>query len=152
MKTLTPGHKYELTNFEPNRPSNDVSKGLRKDAYELCHAIEACGCSEQITKAVMLAAALGDKIGIIENGNQTIQFIEKTQDPNGPTGQLITVNNGTTNEEVLKMLIDRMQSLWDKFPSEETACSIDHLKTALYAQQSRTYERSQRGVEGKAMK
>lgn len=82
---------------------------------------------------------------------QVIQFIEKT--PTGePGGKLQTVNDGTTNEEVLKMLIDRMQSLYDKFPSEETACSIGHLKSALYAQQSRTYERSQRGVEGKHLK
>lgn len=82
---------------------------------------------------------------------QIIQFIEKAQDPNGPTGQLVTINDGTTNEDVLKMLIDRMQSLYAKFPSEETACSIGHLKSALYAQQSRTYERQQRGVEGKAV-
>lgn len=105
MKTLTPGHKYELENFE------------RKD-----------------------------------RPGQVIQFIEKAQSPGGPTGQLDTVNDGTTNEEVLKMLIDRCQSLYDKFPSEETACSISHLKSALYAQQSRTYERQQRGVEGKHLK
>ena len=105
MKTLTPGHKYELENFE--------AKG---------------------------------------KPGQVIQFIEKVQSPNGPTGQLDTVNDGTTNEEVLKMLIDRCQSLYDKFPSEETACSIGHLKSALYAQQSRTYERMRRGVEGKHLK
>lgn len=90
---------------------------------------------------------------------QVIQFIEKIPGPpsnivgaNVPLGSLITVNDGTTNEEVLKMLIDRMQNLYDKFPSEETACSIQHLKSALYAQQSRTYERQQRGVEGKHLK
>jgi tRNA U55 pseudouridine synthase TruB len=85
-----------------------------------------------------------------DNG-QTIQFIEKIQSQDNPA-KLETVNDGTTNEEVLKMLIDRMQSLYNKFPSEETACSINHLKSALYAQQSRTYERSQRGVEGKHLK
>lgn len=82
---------------------------------------------------------------------QVIQFIEKT--PTGePGGKLQTVNDGTTNEEVLKMLIDRMESLYRKFPSEETEHSIRHLKSALYAQQSRTYERQQRGVEGKHIK
>jgi len=45
-----------------------------------------------------------DKIPI-----QIIQFIEKEQDPHGPTGQLVTINNGTTNEDVLRVLIDRMQ-------------------------------------------
>lgn len=83
---------------------------------------------------------------------QIIQFIEKVPTPGAEAGNLTTVNDGTTNEEVLKMLIDRMQSLYNKFPSEETACSISHLKSALYAQQSRTYERQQRGVEGKALK
>lgn len=87
---------------------------------------------------------------------QILQFIEKRPYPHapdgGPTTQLETVNEGTTNEEVLKMLIDRCLSLYDKFPSEETACSIGHLRSALYAQQSRTYERQQRGVEGKHIK
>lgn len=82
---------------------------------------------------------------------QVIQFIEKTSVPGQP-GQLATVNDGTTNEEVMKMLIDRLQSLYDKFPSEETYTSISFLKVALYAQQSRTYERQQRGVEGKHIK
>lgn len=108
MKILTPGHKYELENFEAkNRPG------------------------------------------------QVIQFIEKMPLPantQGDPATLVTVNDGTTNEEALKMLIDRCQSLYDKFPSEETACSISHLKSALYAQQSRTYERQQRGVEGKHLK
>lgn len=102
-----------------------------------------------------------------DHPGQVIQFIEKSpqfdcapgQDPY-PNGKLVTVNDGTTNEEVLNMLIDRMQYLLDKFPSEETACSIEHLKIALYAQQSRTLEltlertleRTQRGVEGKHLK
>lgn len=105
MKTLRPGHQYELENFEAK-----------------------------------------DRPG------QLIQFIEK--EPTNPkdAGALRTVNDGTTNEEVLKMLIDRCQSLYDKFPSEETLCTVGHLKSALYAQQSRTYERQQRGVEGKHLK
>ena len=147
MKTITPGHKYELANFEPNRPSNDVSKGLRKEAYELCHAIEACGCSEQITKAVTLACNLGDKIGRLENGNQTIQFIEKV--PVGVTGELKTVNNGTTNEEVLRMLIDRLGYLQSKFPCRENAIVITKLEESLMWLEKRTNDRKARNVEGK---
>jgi hypothetical protein len=103
MKTLTPGHRYELANFDnPGHPG------------------------------------------------QVLQFIEKAPEVRpGVPGALMTINDGTTNEEVLNMLIDRCQSLYDKMPSEETACTISHLKSALYAQQSRTYERLQRGVEGK---
>ncbi len=104
MKTLTPGHRYELENFE-----NKETQG------------------------------------------QVIQFIEKVP-VEGEAGKLATVNDGTTNEELLKVLINRMEFLYTKFPSAETFCSISHLNSALYAQQSRTYERSQRGVEGKHLK
>lgn len=91
---LTPGHKYELGNFE------------NKDA-----------------------------------AGQVIQFIEKQPATIDDCPVFETVNDGTTNEEVLKMLIDRMEFLYNKFPSDETYHSIWHLKAALYAQQSRTYER-----------
>ena len=146
MKVLTPGHKYELENHEPNPPSNDVSKGLRKEAYELCLAIKACGCSEQVTKAVTLASELGRKIGIIETGNQTLQFIEKQREHEEST-KLITVNNGTTNEEVLAMLIDRLKNLYAKLPSQETADAIVNCEKALNSLNARTKDRLARGVE-----
>jgi len=80
---------------------------------------------------------------------QVIQFIEKTQDPNGPTGQLVTVNDGTTNEEVIKVLVDRMNSLQAKFPCRENAIATTHLETALLWLEKRTADRKARGVEGK---
>lgn len=104
MRTLTPGHRYILANFE------------------------------------------NPELG------QTIQFIEKAQAPEGPIGTLVTLNDGTTNEEVLKCLLDRLEHLYDRFPSDETAYAIDHLKQALYALQSRTLDRMSRGVEGKHLK
>lgn len=104
MKTLTPGHLYELANYE-----NPTSPG------------------------------------------QKLQFIQKVQSPGGLGGQLDTVADGTTNEEVIKVLIDRLTHLHAKFPSDENAAAVDHLKDTLYALQSRTYERMQRGVEGKAL-
>lgn len=86
----------------------------------------------------------------LEESNQTIQFIEKVQDPHKPTGQMMTVNNGTTNEEVLAMLIDRMQSLNSKFPCRENAIVITHLETALLFLEKRTRDRHARNVEGMA--
>ena len=86
---------------------------------------------------------------------QTIQFIEKAPSTSAPDfgkGLLVTVNDGTTNEEVLKCLLDRLEHLYDRFPSDETAYAIDHLKQALYALQSRTLDRMNRGVEGKHLK
>jgi hypothetical protein len=78
---------------------------------------------------------------------QTLQFIEK--EPTEKPGELLTVNDGTTNEEILEMLIDRLQFLYQKFPSRETAISITHLETALLWLEKRTRDRIKRNVEGK---
>lgn len=82
---------------------------------------------------------------------QTLQFIEKTQDPDGPTGQLVTVNDGTTNEEVLRVLINRMQSLQEKFPCRENAIVTTKLEECLMWLEKRTADRKARGVEGKRL-
>lgn len=85
--------------------------------------------------------------------NQTIQFIEKKPAGEGfPPGSLITVNEGTTNEEVLKVLIDRLNSMQSKFPCRENAIVITHLETGLLWLEKRTADRKARGVEGKALK
>lgn len=101
MKTLTPGHRYELANFQ-----NDLTPP------------------------------------------QTLQFIEKRPTAGDPT-QLETVNDGTTNEEVLRVLIDRMNSMQAKFPCRENAIVTTHLETALLWLEKRTADRKARNVEGK---
>ena len=86
---------------------------------------------------------------------QVIQFIEKIPtNIDGVTmpGALTTVNDGTTNEEVLAVLIDRMQSLQAKFPCRENAIATTHLETALLWLEKRTSDRKARGVEGKQLK
>ncbi len=80
---------------------------------------------------------------------QIIQFIEKTQAPLEKNGNLITINDGTTNEEVLEMLIHRTQALHTKFPSRENALALTHMETALMWFEKRTRDRKARGVEGK---
>lgn len=109
MKTLTPGHRYELDNFE--------------------HPLRA---------------------------GQIIQFIEKVPAPRNPdepeTGTLVTVNDGTTNEEVLSMLLDRLSSLQAKFPCRENAVAITHIESGLLWLNHRTANRKTRGVEGKQLK
>ena len=100
MIILTPGHKYELANFE--QPATT---------------------------------------------GQVLQFIEKEPDPHG--GDVpITVNDGTTNEEVLKVLINRMQHLNAKLPNRETSIAITHCEDALLRLEKRTSDRTARGVEG----
>lgn len=90
----------------------------------------------------------------VDQPGQVVQFIEKRPYPHapdgGPTTQLETINDGTTNEAVLEMLIDRMQGLNSKFPCRENSIVITHLETALMFLEKRTRDRVKRGVEGKA--
>lgn len=87
----------------------------------------------------------------ITRKGQVIQFIEKVPSNSVP-GELITLNDGTTNEEVLKMLIDRVGFLQDKFPCRENALAITKMEEALMWLEKRTADRKNRGVEGKHLK
>lgn len=101
MNILTPGHQYELDNFE--------------------------------------------------GGKQLLHFIHKEPVATG-SAELRTVNNGTTNEEVLRVLIDRLNSMQAKFPCRENAIVMTHLETGLLWLEKRTADRKARGVEGKHLK
>ena len=103
MKVLTPGHKYEVANFE-----NKEAQG------------------------------------------QTIQFIEKVLDNQSEIpGTLRTLNDGTTNEELIEVLIDRISYLQAKFPCKENACAITKLQEANFWLRERTRLRVAQNVEGK---
>lgn len=78
--------------------------------------------------------------------HQILQFIEKNKKDD--SDELETINNGTTNEEVLKVLIDRLQFLSKKLPSRETALAITKLEEALMWLEKRTKDRIDRNVEG----
>lgn len=85
----------------------------------------------------------------IENMNgtttQTIQFIEKEKNL---AGEFVTVTEGTTNEEVIDVLIDRLNKLNAKFPCRENAIAITKLEEARLWLGKRTADRIKRGVEG----
>jgi len=59
------------------------------------------------------------------------------------------VFGGTTNEEVFKMLINRMQYLQTKLPCRENAIVITKLEESLMWLESRTQKRIEQGVETK---
>ncbi len=101
MKVLTPGHHYELPNFDEPKV-----KGQR------------------------------------------LQFIHKKSDKKDPTKQCKLISDGTTNEEVLRVLIDRSEFLNKSLPSTETTLALKNLKEALYWFEKRTEDRKQRKVEG----
>jgi len=80
-------------------------------------------------------------------GNQRLQFIEKV--PGEEPGSLVTINNGTTNEELLAVLIDRIKYLNGKFPCRENSIALTHIETALLWLNERTRLRKLQSVEGK---
>lgn len=83
---------------------------------------------------------------------QRLAFIRKAPKVGGAEGELVTVMNGTTNEEVLEVLIDRMQYLQNKAPCRENAIVITKLEESLMWLHKRTGDRIARGVEGTNLK
>ena len=75
---------------------------------------------------------------------QVIQFIEKV--PEGKN--LITINDGTTNEEVLEVLLNRLRNLNTKFPCRENSIVITKLEESLMWLNHRTELRKRQNVEG----
>lgn len=79
---------------------------------------------------------------------QTIQFIHKERlNPEDPLS-LTTINDGTTNEEVIAVLVNRLTELSKRLPSRETSMQITKLEEALMWGEKRTRDRQARGVEG----
>lgn len=78
---------------------------------------------------------------------QVIQFIHKEPIEEGST-TLKTLTNGTTNEELMEILLDRLEFANKKLPSRETALAITNLEQALMWCLRRTSKRKARGVEG----
>lgn len=85
-----------------------------------------------------------------EAKGQEIQFIEKIPalSPTGESPYMVTINDGTTNEEVLEVLINRLQVLSAKLPSRETSIAITKLEEALMWLNKRTADRVKRNVKG----
>lgn len=80
---------------------------------------------------------------------QVLQFIQKEPIAEG-SKQFKTVADGTTNEEVLEMLIDRIVTMNAQFSCQENEFCIEHLRCAMIYLKKRTLDRIVRNVEGKA--
>jgi len=78
---------------------------------------------------------------------QILQFIHK--EPKQGTTEMETIMDGTTNEEVIEVLIDRLNYLQAKFPCRENAIALTKLDEALLWLNKRTADRVKRNVEGK---
>lgn len=75
---------------------------------------------------------------------QVLRFIEKKRA--GGEG-LVIVNDGTTNAEVCRVLIDRLDNLQSRHPSDEVESARQHVETALLLLKARTARRSARAAE-----
>lgn len=82
------------------------------------------------------------------NSGQKIQFIHKEPKGVGST-EFLTISDGTTNEEVLEVLLNRLEYLQSKFPCRENAIAITKLDEAMMWLNKRTTNRLKRNVEGK---
>jgi len=123
IKVVVPGHSYELRNYEK--------------IYENIGQVGLSGVPDELTKQMD------------EYGYQTVDFVHKEVKDGSESGEMELIKNGTTNEAVLSMLLDRMNWLDKKFPSEYNKKVIDLLIQAYEALLERTKDRINRGVEGK---
>jgi len=76
---------------------------------------------------------------------QPVVFYEMHNDTNG-------YDNGTTVEEMLRVSIERLVDLNDRFSCRENSIAITKMQEALLWLNERTRERESRGVEGKHIK
>lgn len=77
---------------------------------------------------------------VYDLGGQSITFMKLNED--GSRTQ------GTTNEEVIEVLIDRITELNKLFPCRENSLAITKLEEALMWLEKRTADRIKRNVEG----
>lgn len=131
-KVVNPGHSYVLPNFE-----NPESPGQKLQFIEKHRQIDED--AERIGRE--MTERHKDEIGGL--------ILHARPVPLSPEQQVLkTIHDGTTNEAVLDVLIDRLQFLNAKFPCRENAIALTHLETALLFLEKRTRDRVKRGVEG----
>jgi hypothetical protein len=82
--------------------------------------------------------------------SQQIRFVHKQPTPDST--KLEEIADGTTTEEVIAVLIDRIDFLNSVLPSSHNTRANINLRRALKALQERTKERIKRRVEGTALK
>lgn len=76
-----------------------------------------------------------------EGPNQEVVFYKLNEDG--------TPEHGTTLEEMLRVSIERLKALNERFSCRENAIAITKMQEALMWLNERTRDRKQRGVEGK---
>lgn len=83
-----------------------------------------------------------------DSQGQIIQFIEKGQIFKHGESELVTINDGTSSEELIGVLIHRLEFLNEKVYSIENLNALDCLDDAMKWLNKRTSSRIKRNVEG----
>lgn len=73
--------------------------------------------------------------------HQTVDFYEMESDG--------SIKQGTTIEEMLRVSIERLSYLNQKFPCRENSLALTKMQEAVMWLNARTADRQARGVEGK---
>jgi hypothetical protein len=77
------------------------------------------------------------------SAGNTLQFLQKAREA--------VLRDGTTNEEVLEVLIDRVTEAYQSVPCEESIRALHLLQEALTVFRMRTQRRQRSNVEGTDM-
>jgi|SRR6266850_727029 len=93
-------------------------------------------------------------------GVQRLSFVQRlpekklilTKDAKNEFRKMETVNEGTTTEEVLAALLQRIIHLQHLLPCSDNFLVAHHIELALTLLTNRTTDRVKRGVEGTAQK
>ncbi len=84
-------------------------------------------------------------LGNPDRPGQVLQFIEKKR----TDGHLALINDGTTNAELARVLLNRLDDLQGKWPSDEVEKARAHFETGLHYLEARTARRTARATERK---
>lgn len=83
------------------------------------------------------------------SGDQVLQFLKKVPAPPGfAFPGLMVEREGTTNEELIEVLLDRLRTINAQVPCRENSLAITKLEEAAHWLDARTRNRQARGVEG----
>lgn len=84
----------------------------------------------------------------LENSDGTVQPLQFIHKEIKDDGALEVVAEGTTNEEVLEVMIARLTCLHENLPDLYTKNALGDLQHALEQLQARNSDRERRGVKG----
>lgn len=85
-----------------------------------------------------------DNLPAEHNSAARLVFLNKKE----VDGELKLVHEGVTTEGVLNVVLDRLDYLENRLPSEFNRAAIAHVEQALKCLEARTADRQGRGVEG----